>query len=140
MKKYVEKIKFDKTALYSAFKKRGLNASTASESVGRNKLYFSNMVNRGSDMPLSAVVALRDTLGIDREEYEVKEPAKSDSAKSDCVFGADQIVEELKALNGTASEAFDDLSDIRYILNVIAQDLKIIKHELIPQEGGNESE
>lgn len=130
----------DKEKLYRAFKKRGLNASKASEAIGRNKIYFASLVHKGGEMPLPTVVALRDTLGIDREEYEAKEPAKSDSAKSDSVFGADQIVEELKVLNGTASEAFDDISDIRYILNVIAQDLKIIKHELIPQEGGKESE
>lgn len=118
----MESFKINEKALRHALKRRGLSHTEASEGIGRANNYISYILKTENMNPPTAK-SLEAIFGISPEEY------KADSTPHG-TFDVDQAVEELKALNGAFKTNNETLSDISYVLNVIARDLAEIKYSL----------
>lgn len=127
--------KVNKDRLYKAIRKAGYTVTEASVALGYSANYFSQVAANGS-MSDAAVVSAEAVLGIKPEEYLNEEGAVDTNG----CFNIDNVIEELKVSNGATNDMAETLDDIRYVLNIIARDLKIIKHELVVEEELEEGE
>ena len=67
----------------AALRARGISLSEASRKIGHSRSYFSKMLPDGV-LPRHAVIALRDSLGIDPDEYTVSHKPKHASISIGC--------------------------------------------------------
>lgn len=115
----------DGKRLYSQLSRIGLSGSEASRRIGRAHNYIANIVNSGF-VPEHTIIALESVLGIPYEDY----APLSNLADTTTQLGGVDLTETNRIL----TEMLEELQDIRYVANIVAKDLKEIKHELIGEE------
>lgn len=120
-------LEINSQALRSLIKDKGLTLSSMSQEMGFGDNYLNLCLQRGN-ISIPATKLMEQLYGIYLNDY------RAGSMHTAGLFNVDAVVEELKALNGLAAQQYEELCDIRYALNLVAADPKIIKHELVPEE------
>ena len=122
-----KKISVDKEKLYNELAKRGITASEASREMGFSEYYVASTLSGESAFPERTVKLLEALFGIKPESYTVgKEETVAKEEERKSVFGIDQVVEELKAVNGNAFTTQEVLDDILEVLIDISSELTTI--------------
>lgn len=129
------KKKIDGQKFKQAFKKRGLTFNDVSEELGHNRYYIAQIKVVG-EISEASIKMLQALYNIQPEEYLSYEEEKKGAG----VFNYDDVAEGLKQLRATNDALNETMDDIRYVLNVLARDLKEIKYELIPEREDDSEE
>lgn len=118
--------------LRESLNKRGILLKTASVDMGFSANYLSEAV-RDDLISRQATVLLDKLYGVKVEEYTKREDRAG-------FYEMDDIVEELKTLNGTDRKLLEELEDIRYALNVLATTVSKLTYELCGEQEGGEAD
>ena len=125
----VKMMKVDKNKFYAELKKVGHNGKTLSVSLGYAPNYIASSLHRG-ELRLSVAKSIEAIYHIPPEAYEFKAPEKKEEKP---VFNADQVVEELKALNGTSELNGKTPDDLLEVLIDISTELTTIRAYLLDE-------
>lgn len=128
----VKMMKVDKNKFYAELKKVGHNGKTLSVSLGYAPNYIASSLHRG-ELRLSVAKSIEAIYHIPPDLYEFKAPEKKEAPKEAPVFNADQVVEELKALNGTSELNGKTLDDLLEVLIDISTELTTIRAYLLDE-------
>ena len=127
----VKKVKINKEQFYKELKRRGITGAEASREMGFSDNYLASAVCLG-ELPERSIKLLEALFGIKPESYivteEVKEEVKEEAPES--VFDIDHVVEELKAINGSALITRDAMTDVIDALNDIRDELRRMNKSL----------
>lgn len=103
-------IKADKTRLYAAINKRGLNVAAACREMGRGESYLSTSLGQYGGVNEQTAKMLEVFFGITRDEYEIKEPAETAPAPAAIV----SVMPDPPELPDILTMTKDEIHDLLY--------------------------
>ena len=119
----------DGVALRKQLQEHGIRLTEASKEMGMGDNYLNLCIQRNNISPVIAKL-IEHMYGVPLHKYQASSvPSAADMSP---------VVEAIRQLQVTAKESSENLDDIRYAINILAKDLKIIKHELVPEEENTE--
>ena len=128
-------VAFDYVKLEAELRRRGLSMRDASQEMGYSRNYLSSCKYEGI-ISKPAVTLLESLYGVKPEQFLVN---KADEKPTEGVFNYDDMVEEVKSLRGFLKQILEEAEDICYAMNVLSQDLKEIKYDLVGGEKGDDN-
>lgn len=133
----VQMVKIDSKKLRKELDKRNLTAREASRAIYFTDTYLNTCMRNGT-LSVRAVKALQREYSLDPERYVVKDEPQEEPQEAPQeavqVFSLDNIVEELKAVNGGGVVTREVLDDILGTLLDISTELTTIRKALTDEE------
>lgn len=132
----VAMVKIDGKKLRRELEKRKLSAQEASRGIDFTDTYLNQCIGKGV-ISIRGMKALKREYGVDPERYVVKEEPQEEPQVAEApvqVFAVDDVVEELKALNGGNIATREALDDILGTLLDISTELTTIRKALTDEE------
>ena len=119
----------DAAALQAALRRKGFTLGKASTRMGYASSYLSQ-ASRKRSLPEPVIRALEGVCGVDPAEY-CKDAAAQENESAGLVMAIEDQTKKIELMA-------EDVDNLRFVLNMIAGDLKRLVYELVPEEKEDE--